>query len=250
MPTGDTILDTLGQDAVDRARKWLEEALENDEDVARVIDKLTNGTATYIDVNTYAQRVGELSGQTVWRSYRYATRARGELELEILKPVLYDRAQGDYDLVVDFAKKVQEEMNQNFDISMKAVAPEYNNSRVNNLIQKLYEYENENINFRDFLESSVENMALSAADETQEANVAAQYDAGLRPMIHRRATPGCCEWCAALAGDYDYSPKMNKDVYHRHRNCRCVVYYDPGTGRRFQDVWTKKFGSAPSDFYD
>ncbi|WP_205422898.1 hypothetical protein [Granulicatella sp. zg-ZJ] len=61
---------------------------------------------------------------------------------------------------------------------------------------------------------------------------------GLSPKIIRTHTGNCCDWCRNLAGVYDY-PKVPKDVYRRHGNCRCTVDYKPGDGKK-QNVWSKK----------
>ncbi|MEG1523467.1 MAG: hypothetical protein RR475_00395 [Clostridia bacterium] len=42
-----------------------------------------------------------------------------------------------------------------------------------------------------------------------------------------------------MVGLYD-DPDVPKDVYRRHKWCRCVVEYDLGTGKR-QDIWSKQW---------
>ena len=44
-----------------------------------------------------------------------------------------------------------------------------------------------------------------------------------------------------LAGTYEYPDDVRDEVYHRHRDCRCIVTYDPGNGKTVQDVHTKKW---------
>ena len=49
-----------------------------------------------------------------------------------------------------------------------------------------------------------------------------------------------CKRCSSLAGVYEY-PDVPEDVYRRHENCRCTVEYDPGDGKKLQNVHTKKW---------
>ena len=66
-----------------------------------------------------------------------------------------------------------------------------------------------------------------------------QGRSGLTPKIIRKAERKCCDWCAQLAGEYDY-PDIPDDVYRRHERCQCTVEYDPGEGRR-QNVHTRQW---------
>lgn len=60
--------------------------------------------------------------------------------------------------------------------------------------------------------------------------------------ITRKAVSGCCEWCTAMAGRYEYGEEPD-DVYRRHDNCGCTVTFE--NGRKRQDVWSKRTWEAP-----
>lgn len=54
-----------------------------------------------------------------------------------------------------------------------------------------------------------------------------------------RTTDGhCCDWCANLAGTYEYGMEP-KDVYRRHDNCGCQVTFISEKGA--QDVHSKQY---------
>ncbi|MEQ3347524.1 hypothetical protein [Peptoniphilus senegalensis] len=55
----------------------------------------------------------------------------------------------------------------------------------------------------------------------------------------RKEVGTCCDWCKEVVGTYEY-PDVPKDVYRRHRFCKCTVDYLPGNGKK-QDVWSKKW---------
>ena len=75
-----------------------------------------------------------------------------------------------------------------------------------------------------------------------------QGRSGLTPKIFRKAERKCCDWCAQLAGEYDY-PDVPDEVYQRHERCRCTVEYDPADGKRKRQnvhtkTWTEMFMTA------
>ena len=82
----------------------------------------------------------------------------------------------------------------------------------------------------------VVNFTQSVVDDAIRENVAVQAEAGLSPTVTRIAEAGCCRWCADLEGEYAYP--VDRDVYRRHENCRCMVIYDPGKGK-LQNAHTK-----------
>lgn len=84
----------------------------------------------------------------------------------------------------------------------------------------------------------VRNLVHSFYDSFVEANVQARHQAGLQTVIIRRQLSKCCEWCANLAGIYDYD-NAPRDVYKRHDNCKCMVTVEYGRGV-YKDVWSKK----------
>lgn len=89
------------------------------------------------------------------------------------------------------------------------------------------------------LGDSVVLFARAVADRTIDVNAAFHAGAGYRPRIRRRAESKCCKWCSDLAGAWDYENRPD-DVFSRHENCRCLVEYFPGDGRR-QNVHSKEW---------
>ena len=67
-------------------------------------------------------------------------------------------------------------------------------------------------------------------DDSVHDNAGFQYVAGLDPTVTRTATAKCCKWCDQLSETYDYEKVRNKgnDVWKRHKNCHCIIDYNPG----------------------
>ena len=92
--------------------------------------------------------------------------------------------------------------------------------------------------------SVTENIANSMHDDYIKENAGTRTQAGLKCYLVRDAGGGCCKWCQALAGRYDYATAPD-DIFRRHDNCTCTVTYE--CGRQRQDVCsTIFFGQSPS----
>ncbi len=123
-------------------------------------------------------------------------------------------------------------------ISLKAIKPELNQDRIDGIVNKISEYED----FKEgkwLLEEPIKNFTQSIVDDTIKTNADFQYKSGLTPKIVRKEVGTCCDWCKEVVGTYEY-PDVPKDVYRRHRFCKCTVDYLPGNGKK-QDVWSKKW---------
>ena len=88
------------------------------------------------------------------------------------------------------------------------------------------------------LRGPIENISRSSYDDFVEENVGFMARSGMKSYIVRRQLGNCCEWCAGLAGTYEYG-KEPKAVYQRHDNCSCIVTYINEKGEA-TDTWSKK----------
>lgn len=70
----------------------------------------------------------------------------------------------------------------------------------------------------------------------------------MSPVIERYAVGKTCEWCANLAGIYQYPDEVPKEVYQRHANCNCIVIYKLDKhAKDFQDVWSKQWNDQDTE---
>ncbi len=88
-----------------------------------------------------------------------------------------------------------------------------------------------------FLGEPARNLMHAMYDDYVEANVRFRSKAGVKTFIIRRQVAKCCEWCANLAGIYDYD-SAPRDIYRRHDNCKCMVTFRNEKGV-YTDVWSK-----------
>lgn len=194
---------------------------------------------SYEAAGVYADRVGaalaaafaqQLAGDALPDGRMY-----WNIAVRVVKPLLEE----DYARCAAAAAAVQQVLNAAAGLGLAVETPGPDTERIDGILQGLCAAQ-QYADAAHLLEAPVlENFSRAAVDETLRRNVEAHARAGLHPRVIRRAEAGCCRWCASLAGTYNY-PDVPKDVFRRHRSCRCVVEYDPATGRR-QNVWTKRW---------
>lgn len=193
------------------------------------LKKLNIKATSYEDVNDYAVALGEIL-TTAFNIH--ITEDPGE----IIEQILNDRLKENHRLITDFGRLVQDILNKQAKIGLEAQIPEVNQSRIDGLVGKITEEGFEQSKW--LLGSPVVNFNQSIVDDMVRKNAEFQFRSGMSPKIIRKEVGNCCKWCKNLVGTYKY-PDVPKDVYRRHRNCRCTVEYIPKKGIR-QDVHSKK----------
>ena len=205
--------------------------------ISEIRAKLDAGTATFRDADLYAAEVGNMLSESMIEVLQLDQMPNGRLYYNIAQRTIGSSLEDTYGLVSSVAAEVQEELNAASGIGIKAVTPKVNSDRIHGLVEKATEAADQAA-LNNVLQSPVENLMMSAVDETVKTNAQLQAKAGLQPIIKRTSTGHCCDWCSALVGTYKYPDDVPDEIYHRHKNCRCTVEYI-GAGKR-QDVWSKK----------
>lgn len=211
---------------------------EESQVLKRKIKALAEKKATHLDSNEFAIEVGKMLSETFGHQITSDVLPDGKMYYNIAKRLLEVNLKHNYNLVGDYSKRVQASLNQAAGLSIKAIKPELNQDRIDGIVRKISEYD-------DFekgkwlLGEPVINFTQAVVDDTIKQNADFQYKSGLRPKIIRKEGGHCCDWCKSVVGTYEY-PNVPKDVYRRHRYCRCTVDYLPGDGKK-QDVWSKKW---------
>lgn len=202
----------------------------------RVLDAVKAGTATYKDANDFATWTGQFLSAAIKKNITADVLPDGRMYYNIAERVLNTTLGKGHQAVSDVAVQVQGALNKKAGIGIKAIEPELNQSRIDGLVERLAgETDFEKVKW--LLDEPIVNFHEAVVDSAIKTNADFHARAGLKPVIHRIASPSCCEWCDDIAGKYSY-PDVPEDVYRRHERCRCMVDYDPGEGKR-QNVWTK-----------
>lgn len=210
--------------------------MSRDRTVARINNRIRDGTATLTDAHKYAERTGVNLSQALQKHITANTLPDGKFYYNIANRTVRPALRRNYELVNETAAEIQEIVDDLEGIGMDAVMADFPEERVTGLIDKITEAEDVESALRWLLEPII-NTSESFADDYMKANAAARYKAGLSVAIVRTAESGSCKWCRSMAGSWDYGDEP-KDVYRRHEFCRCAVTYQDG--RSAQNVWSKK----------
>ena len=232
----------IAPELLELLEKCFDEKIEQNIKIPPLLQAIYDGKASYIEAEDYAFEVGSSLAAVFREKLSSKILPDGKMYYNIADRVIRPLLEAEYTLAADAAAQVQNALNQKAGIGLKAQKIEVDEDRVQGIINKVSSADvYDDVAWA--LEDPVVNLCQSAVDAVLRANVEFQGGAGLRPRIIRRAEHKCCKWCSNLAGEYNY-PNLPHDVYRRHENCRCTVDYDPGGGKRFQNVHTKKWQTA------
>ena len=200
--------------------------------------------ATYITANEFAIEIGRILSKALGVSISADKLPNGKMYYNIAQRLLTDVLGRNHELVSDYARDVQKNLNDKAKIGVKVQVPELNQDRIAGIVNRFASEDNfEDVSW--LLGEPIVNFTQSIIDDSIRKNAEFHHKAGLQPEIVRTSYFHCCEWCQEVEGKYKY-PRVPKDVFRRHQHCRCILDYDPKNGKT-QNVWTKKWNSIDKE---
>lgn len=227
-------MDSKVEENYKRLREELNERLNNDKRLTAIMDKISKGTATFKDSAEYSQIVADHMGDVISKNI-------GNIKIPMGKEmVCKELLKENIERVDTVFGKVQVSVDEKMGIHLNPVTPPYPTERVNAIAHSLEDpnADDEKVARRG---KSSGNVVAARHDENVKANAAWREKAGFDCYLVRDAGGGCCPWCAALEGRYEYASAPD-DIFRRHDNCTCTVTYECGKMR--QDVWSKRTWEA------
>lgn len=225
-----------------KIKKDFQAALDENKKISDLYERIRDGTATYKEVNEFAIAVGESLAAAFQGNLSSVVLPDGRMYYNIANRIIPDTLNQNYDLISGVAAQVQEALNRRAGIGMKAIKPGLNEDRIAGIVNKVSEADSYD-DVAWVLNEPIVNFSQSVVDDYIRENAEFQGASGMAPKIIRTTQGKCCEWCQKLSGVYSY-PDVPSDVYRRHERCRCTVDYDPGSGKRKQNVHTKEWKST------
>lgn len=207
--------------------------------IAELIELVEAGEANYDIANKYAKEIGDILAKIYQERLTSDILPDGKMYYNIAERIIGRPLEKSYDLIANVTESVQTVLNIDAGIGIKAVRPALNHDRINGIVNRISN-EDEFDDIKWILGAPILCFMMSIVDDFVKANSEFHGKAGLHPKIIRKPSGHCCEWCEKIAGTYEY-PDVPKDVYRRHDNCECTVEYDPGGGKRYQNVWSKEW---------
>lgn len=206
-------------------------------ELKQILKKLSLDNATYVDANAFAIEVGEILTQVLQKHLSADVLPNRKMYYNIAERIFNETLSKNYDLISGYTADVQRILNANAGIGLKTKLPAVNQDRIDGIINRVSHSDDFEI-VQWLIDSPIVNFSQSVVDDVLKENIDFHAKAGLSPEISRRPTGSACGWCMRIAGTYDYSDAPD-DIYRRHSNCRCVVFYDPKSGKGLQNVHTK-----------
>lgn len=228
----------IAPELLERIEKEFKRTFEADSTIRSLYKKIKDGTATYEDAQSFAVKTGELLADTFKRNLSSEILPDGRFYYNIASRILSSTLGKNHDLISDYSADVQNISNRKAGIRIKAQTADPDQERIDGIVD-IVSGKSRFDDIAYMLKEPVINFGQAVVDETLRKNIEFQGKSGKSPKVIRRATGKPCRWCAAIAGTYTY-PDVPKDVFRRHQRCRCIVEYDPGTGRR-QNVHSKEW---------
>ena len=207
-----------------------------------VESKIRKGIATYADAEDMSIRIGKALTTALKENLPDAL-TDGRLYRAIAEVVVEQPMKAAGKDVAKIAADIQRELNEEAGIGMNAIVPEMNQDQIDGIITGICNADSYETGAGEFF-SQVENCLEGYVDDFVRENADFQYKAGLSPTIERKTNGKCCSWCSQLAGTYPYEDVSDRgnDVFRRHKNCHCLILYNPGDGsKRRQNAHTKRW---------
>lgn len=244
----------------ERVNESFKDLLERNSKIKAIQKKIKEGGATYEDATEYAIEVGE-SLRRAFTDITAEALPDGVMYYNIADRVVRPNMVEQHEIVADVAEAVQKDLNLKAGLGLNAIRPLIDNNRIQGIIDKVSATGFNEAKW--ILGEPVINYAQSVVTEAIYQNAGMHAKIGLRPKIIRTAEPyGVrtvvrgrkrytykvpCDWCKLLEGVYDYAEvSTGSDVWRQHENCRCLITYDPGNGKR-ENVRTKKIYDSQAE---
>lgn len=216
-----------------------------DRRIANISKRIRDGTATQRDAHDYAERLGENLSRSLVNNLTPERLPDGRLYYNIAKRTVVPSLENNYELTNDVASEIQAALDLKAGIGLNSAKADFPNERIQGLIDKMTA---DGITFDNviiWLQEPIVNNTEAFFDDFIKENAKVRHDVGLKATITRSVANGCCAWCDALAGVYEYGQEP-EDIYRRHEFCRCTVTFQ--SKKTSQNVWTKNtWQSSPEE---
>lgn len=229
----------------DQIKRDFAAAVRADEKIQKFLKKIRDGTADMDEASLFARKLGDTLADVLKKDITQGALPDGRLYYNIADRTIRPMLEENHKLANEAAREVQAILDAEDGINLNAMTGKFPQERVDALIGAVSE---DGIAWEDVerrMDEPIRNISQSFFDEFVKTNVAFRHDTGLKETIVRKLAGGACEWCKNLAGTYSYPDEVPQDVYRRHDNCRCTVTFR--TGKRRQDVWSKKEWSTKDE---
>lgn len=236
-------------DVVPELNRSIERDFKNnvmkDRRIATISKRIRDGTATQKDGHDYAERLGEDLSRALVGNLTPERLPDGRLYYNIAKRTVVPSLENNYELTNEIASEIQTALDLKAGIGLNSSKADFPTERIQGLIDKMTA---DNITIERaiiWLQEPIINNSEAFFDDFIKENARVRRNIGLKATLTRSVESGCCKWCEALAGTYEYG-NAPEDIYRRHEFCRCTVTFQ--SKKTSENVWTKStWESTPEE---
>lgn len=222
---------------LEKIERAFNETINNSARLRELADELTYGSGQYGEAEELACLVGDALSDAMRECLSEDVLPNGKLYENIAQKIIPPSLRRNYDIISEYSRKAQENVNRQGGTGIKAIVPEYSVDREQGIIRHAVNGKTYDAHAKSFLDEVV-TFGQKVVDDSIQQNAGFQHKAGLGAKITRTVQGKACKWCMNLAGAYDYGD-LPDDIFRRHANCRCVVEYK--VGKWSQNVHTKRY---------
>ena len=162
-------MEDIAPKLLERIKSDFEKEFSSDTSVAEIYKKINEGTATYLDANEFSIRAGEILAGVFGRDLSSDILPDGRMYYNIAKIVVEDPLKNNHRIITDVTENIQDILNKNAGIGIKAIKPELNEDRINGIIDIVSGKEHyDDISY--MLNEPVVNFCQSIVDASVRAN--------------------------------------------------------------------------------
>ena len=184
------------------------------------VERLSSKWGTYADAEELAELMGGSMSDHIIKN----------LEAYGLDIVDMD-SRAVHEMLMEICEQAQANINEAARIGIKPLRRKYPKAKVNKLVEDLSAVSEDLLT--DAISEWVPSLLMEMVDDVQQYNLDFQAKSGLEPVIIRTWSGSYpshdtkrTDWCHDLAGTYEYGSEP-RQVYARHKGCRCKVEYFP-----------------------
>lgn len=227
----------ISPELLEEIEKLFDKSFYSDPKVMRIYKKIASGTATYKDAHQLAELTAKHRSKALEKVYSQALEKgilpNNTIYQNIAEKTVIPSLKEDHRTISEACDYIQTDLTRKAGLGISSISVDMDVDRAAGLAIDVA-----NARTTKLMETSVpsliENFALNVVSSHLEANMNIMRALGLVPTISRmrgRNPNKKCKFCNEREYSGEYKGKnMPEGIFRRHRDCHCIVLYDPKDG--------------------
>ena len=192
---------------------------DSDDTIRSLYRSVSKGTATEATSYKFAKRCSELTNY-VFKAFVKPKITDENLYYDLAEQTIIPMLKKDYDVISKYCINVSKLTLEKLELGLNPIKPQMDTERAEGLVKAVSNYEVFN---EDGLNQKIANYNYHIVDEHIKQNSRFMANSGIDTRVTRTTKGKTCEWCKNLAGTYDVTYDMPREVFMRHDNCDCEI---------------------------